>query len=49
MPQRLDLFNLGEETMAANIKPPTVALNGSADSADDVICFENHGRVAGLA
>ena len=49
MPERLDLGDLGEEPVTADVEPPAVALHGSADSADDGVALEHHRGAIGLA
>ena len=34
MPEVLDLLDLGEEAVAADVEPPAVALDGAGDAAD---------------
>src|SRR5581483_3784623 len=46
VPELLDRLDLGEEAMAADVEPPTVALDGPADTADDVVGLEHRDRLA---
>ena len=46
MPQRLDLGDLGEEPVAADVEAPALALGGAADPAHHGVALEHrHGRV----
>ena len=46
MPERLDLLDLGEEAVAADVEAPAVALDGAADAADDGVGLEDRRRDA---
>ena len=41
VPEGLDLFDLGEEAMAADVETPTVSLDGAADASDDGIGLDD--------
>ena len=49
-PQVVDGAHLGEEAVATDVEAPSVALDGAADSADDIVGFEDRdvGGVTGF-
>ncbi len=48
MPQVLNGLHLGEEPVAADVKPPAVALGRTADAADDVVGLVHLDRSSSL-
>ena len=46
VPEGLDLFDLREEAVAADVEAPAVALDGAADAADDGVGLEDRRRDA---
>ena len=49
MPEVLDLGDLGEEAVAADVEAPAVALDRPADAADDVVGLEDRAGLTLLA
>ncbi len=48
MPDLLDLPDLGEESMPADVEAPTVAFDGATDAPYDRVGFEDRRRLSAL-